>query len=293
MFPTLLLFLAALPPITPPDVSSAVVEVVRRHGPDLNEETERALQRLGEAGDRSAFALLGELHGMSIPGREPDWSKWCSYSEMAGEHSGALHNLATCYFLGQGRPRDLNRALELYERASQLGFAKSHCALGNMLISGMAGRQDPAYGLELCRHAADSGEPDAATDYGGYLLLGEHIERDPVEARRYLAAAAERRQPNAAFLLGQIYWNGDGIEQDREEAVRWWIVAHEGGRPDAASAIGLYLAARVFEQQRSGVIDQPLVERAIHWERIAAVQDPDPAKRAQAAQVLELLTRTR
>lgn len=292
MSPLLLLIFAGLPPIADPEISSAVTEVVRSHGVVLDEQTVPALRRLGEAGDRSAFALLGELYMMSA-GRDPDWSQSCDYSERAGDHSSALHNLATCYFLGRGRSRDLVRAFELYERASAMGFAKSHCALGNMLVSGMAGRRDASLGLELCRHAADAGVSDAATDYGGYLLTGEHIERNPVEARRYLASAAAARQPNAAFLLGQIYWNGDGVERDQEEAVRWWTVAHEAGRPDAAFAIGRYLAARALEQRGSGVTDQSLAERAAHWLRLAVAHDPDPAHRELAAHGLELLTQTR
>ena len=156
MSPLLLLIFAGLPPIADPEISSAVTEVVRSHGVVLDEQTVPALRRLGEAGDRSAFALLGELYMMSA-GRDPDWSQSCDYSERAGDHSSALHNLATCYFLGRGRSRDLVRAFELYERASAMGFAKSHCALGNMLVSGMAGRRDASLGLELCRHAADAG----------------------------------------------------------------------------------------------------------------------------------------
>jgi len=279
----------AVPLSTGVDVSPAVRAVILKHrggGP----EAERALEKLLSDGDRSAAVLLAEL--LMQPARRggPDPVRACDYAEAAGEHPEALHNLAYCFENGLGRPTDKARARTLYAKASDLGFAKSACALGNLLIGGQGGPADATRGVDLCRRAADAGDPDAQTDYGGYLLIGRNIPKDVVEARRYLALAAARKHANAAFLLGQIYWNGDGVAKDRAEAARWWRVAYDGGRSDAARLLALEALGRLVaaHDSREPAPVQNLDE-ARRWLTIAAEKDPDPAQRRVAADMLSKL----
>src|SRR5687767_50224 len=135
------------------EISPAVAAVAGKHGSKFPPEAVKELEALEAGGDRTAAALLGEIHMFA---NRPDWARGCAHSEKAGLHASALHNLATCHFLGKGRPRDLARARSLYGQASELGFAKAACALGNMLIAGQGGEPDIARGLELCRQAADA-----------------------------------------------------------------------------------------------------------------------------------------
>jgi TPR repeat protein len=289
---SLILAAAAAAPLSQGvEISPAVAAVAGRHGSNLPPEAVKELERLETEGDRTAAALLGELYMLSS---RPDWARGCTHSERAGRHASALHNLATCHFLGKGRPRDLPRARTLYQQASDMGFAKAACALGNMLIAGQGGEPDVVRGLDLCRRAADAGEADAQTDYGGYLLIGRHIAKDAVRARHYLSLAAERKQANAAFLLGHIYWNGDGVERDRTKAASWWTIAHEGGRPDAAHFIGREAIGRMKAAHEAGRrIPDAALEDAEKWMRIAAEIDPDPGKRANAAEQVETISALR
>jgi TPR repeat protein len=289
-----LILAAAAPLVQTPavQISPEAVAIAREHGIELPPQSVTALERLAAGGDKSAAALLGEY--LMYTGRVPgsDWTRACDYSEQAGAFPSALHNLANCHFYGNGRPKDQARARLLYGQAADLGMAKSACALGNMLIDGEGGEKDEARGLDLCRRAADAGDPDAQTDYGGYALTGQGMVKDAVLARRYLTLAAGKKQGNAAFLLGQIYWNGDGIVADRKEAVRWWTVAHEAGRPDAARLIAGEAIARIDVAVRAN--QKPpadAIADAGRWLKISAEQDPDPANRAKAAELLELLPR--
>jgi len=213
----------ATPLSTEVTVSPAVRAVVLKHrggGP----AAERDLEKLLAGGDRSAAVLLAEL--LMQPDRQggPDLARACGYAEAAGAHPEALHNLANCYDNGLGRPRDKARARELYGKASDLGFAKAACALGNLLMSGEGGAVDVARGIDLCRRAADAGEPDAQTDYGGYLLVGRNVPRDAVQARRYLtlaAAARETGRPIPALILDEARgWMKIAAERDPDPANR-------------------------------------------------------------------------
>ncbi|MGZ8298494.1 MAG: tetratricopeptide repeat protein [Allosphingosinicella sp.] len=267
------------------EISPAVQRVAGPHGIKLPPDAVRELEKLEAAGDRTASALLGEYYMVTSP---QDWARACDYHEKAGRHASGLHNLATCHFLGNGRPRDLAKARTLYEQASDLGFAKAACAFGNMLIAGQGGDKDAARGLDLCRRAADMGEPDAQTDYGGYLLTGREMPKNAVLARRYLAGAAAKRHVNASYLLGQIYWNGDGVERDRAEAARWWKVAHEAGRPEAAFMIGIEATTRIADARKANrSIPAEALNDAETWLKIAETREPNPAKRREAAELLQ------
>ena len=234
--------------------------------------------------------MLGELWMMPDRPGGPDPSRSCDHMEKGNQHPEGLHNLATCYLTGNGRPVDLAKARDLYRQAADQGYAKSACAYGNMLIRGAGGRQEIAHGLELCRQAADAGTADAQTDYGGYLLTNQYTTKNAVEARRYLSMAAEKQQHNAEFLLGQIYCNGDGVEKDITQAAMWWIKAYDGGRRDAAFLIG-NAAMRVVADGAIAKREAPTVavEQARKWLAIAAKEDFDPGRRAKASELLSLL----
>lgn len=284
-----LVVLAASPSATV-EVSPEVKALVAKHGTTFGPELEKGLETLRAQGDRTAAALLGEI--LMMPGRTggPDYSRSCAYSEAAGRHASALHNLATCYFNGQGRPRDMAKARELYGRAAGMGFPKASCALGNMLISGTGGPPDVQRGLDLCREAADAGEPDAQTDFGGYLLTNKYISKNAVEARRYLSQAAEKGQPNAAFLLGQIYWNGDGVEKDLAAAAKWWKIAYEGGRADAARLLGAAALRQISSELKANrSVPAVVIGEAKQWFSIAAERDPNPDERRKASEAFKLI----
>jgi TPR repeat protein len=271
-------------------ISPAVQAVAAKYGKNFGPQAEKELESLRANGDRTAAALLGEL--LMFPDRAggPDFARSCDQSEAAGRHASALHNLATCYFAGQRRPRDLNKARELYGQAAGLGMPKSKCAFGNMLVRGDGGPAEPARGVELCRQAADTGESDAQTDYGGYLLTDRYVAKDAVAARRYLTLAAEAGHRNAAFLLGQIYWNGDGIDKNVPQAAIWWITAYEKGRTDAPLLIGTAAFSLIVEAAKTKEpIATVVIDQARRWLAIAADQDTDALKREKAKELLRLL----
>lgn len=269
-----------------PDVKAIIAEYGNGFGPAAESE----LRSLSAIGDRSASALLGEL--LMMPDRigGPDLAGSCDYSEKAGQVVSALHNLATCYFQGTGRPKDIVKARDLYRQAAELDYPRSKCAFGNMLVHEQGGPADPVRGIELCRQGAEAGDPDAQTDYAGYLLTGKYAPKDAVTARQYLSKAAEKGHRNAAFLLGQIYWYGDGIERNVPQAAIWWIKAYERGRKDAAFWIGGAAASLVVDAAKS---KQPVATTAIaqarKWLGIAALEDPDSKKRTSAREMQESL----
>lgn len=194
-----------------------------------------ALDELADAGDISALEALGEIHNGGVFGVPRNTTLACDYFERVGNRRpDSLHNLATCFWSGNGRPKDQAKARELYIQAAERGWRMSFCAYGNMLVRGEGGPIDAEEGLRLCRMTALTGDADAQTDYGTYLLTGQGTERDPVAARFVLEQAGAQGQANASFLLGQIYTKGDGTRADDGVAAEWFEKAYDNGRGDAA-----------------------------------------------------------
>lgn len=251
----------------------------------------RRLEVLASEGDLSAAEVLGEAaqHGgfgvTADPAKACDW-----YERAAGERADSAHNLALCFETGSGRPHNPVRARSLYAAAAARGWIQAKCALGTMLVRGVGGPVDAPRGAALCREAAEAGNAHAQTDYANYLLMGQGVPKDMVEARRWYTAAAEQNQPNAALVLGQIYWNGDGVAADPRAAERWWRVAHAHGRADAAGLIVKAIFKRMITT-RDGKqsIDRSMLPEAVHWLRIAAEKEPDPARRATFGETLKSL----
>jgi uncharacterized protein len=272
------------------EISPAVMALGQKYGKAPSLDLERDLEALEKGGDRTAAVMLGELLMRPDHPGGPDYVRSCDYMEKSGQHPEGLHNLATCYFKGNGRPIDPVKARQLYGQAADKGYAKSACAYGNMLVRGEGGPADVTRGLDLCLRAADFGDADAQTDYGGYLLTGRYMVKDVVAARRYLSLAADQGHPNAEFLLGQIYWNGDGVEKGIPQAAIWWIKAYDGGRRDAAFLIG-NAAMRIVVDGAKAKHEAPTIaiEQARKWLGTASQEDPDAQKRARATELLRLL----
>ncbi|WP_417619110.1 tetratricopeptide repeat protein [Parasphingorhabdus sp.] len=251
-----------------------------------------ALDALGRKGDDSALELLGEIYAGAAFDYERDSAKACSYfGRVTQVRPDTLHNLATCFYSGDGRPQDYTQARLLYKQAAELGYAKAKCAYGNMLIAAQGGTMDIDQGLALCRKAAETGLADAQADLAGYLLLGKVIAKDAVEARKWFLAAAEQGHANASFVLAQIYWNGDGVDKNRDEAEKWWKISYQAGRKDASFHLGNANIAKMFiytDDKITGV-DLKKMQAAREWFELAKDNANRPEQRAEAGKMLVMI----
>lgn len=285
---SLLLLFAAQTPTNVQIYSPAVDALIADRAKLAPEELIRRLEVLADEGDLSAAEVLGEFaqhggFGVTVnPTTACDW-----YARAAGERADSTHNLALCFETGSGRPHDPARARSLYAVAAAKGWIQAKCALGTMLVRGLGGPVDAPRGVALCREAAEAGNAHAQTDYGIFLLEGKIVPKDAVAARRWLTAAAEQKQANAAFLVAQIHWYGDGTPFDRAAAERWWRVAYDGGRKDAA----IHVAQAIYKEisPDGNVVNRARIPEWIEWLRIAAAEDPDPARRAKWQEIVKSL----
>ena len=248
----------------------------------------RTLEDMARAGRADAQEMLGEAlfrGGFSGP---PDQVSACRYFlQASASRRDALHNLAHCAESGVGGKPDYARAAQLYRQATEKGYPKSMCALGNLYIAGKGVPKDAKRGADLCRQGAEAGDEDAQTDLGNQYVQGIGVPHDIIQARHWYELAAAKGQANAEFVLGQIYWNGDGVARDQAKAAELWKAAYRGGRVDAAPLLAHWTFAQWMAVHRKG--DFALLDEAIAWEQVSLKSAPNEDARGQAGDFLKLM----
>lgn len=253
------------------------------------DEGRRQLEALAKAGRTDAAELLGEFLGVGGP-LAKDRRAACRWFETAARDRGdGRHNLAFCFETGDGGSQDLAQAARLYGEASEMGFAKSSCALGNLMIAGKGVPRDVPGGVANCLKGAEAGDRDAQTDVGNFYLQGEVVPKDMARAAFWYEKAAAQRQANAAFVLGQMYSNGDGVPKEAARAVELWTIAYEGGRIDAAYLLGMEAAGRAFDKGPPASVDPEALATGIRYLEVTVHDDADAGHRERAEKVLEAL----
>lgn len=274
------------PPI-PADLSAAMAQA------DKGDPAE--LLRLADAGRADAQLYAG---GMLMFGRgsiAPNPAKGCAYVEKASvARADAMHLTGLCYRQGLGGTRDAEKAKAAFARADQMGYPKSKCALGEMLLADAA---QAAQGLALCRQAAEAGDVDAQVTTADAYFKGQGAKRDPAEARQWYEKAANQQNAQAARKLGEMYASGDGGRRDKKKAMSLWQAAEKAGDPLAP----ILVADQMFSEITGGrkpepgrfafrggipVADIDVVE---DWYRQALARDPRPDVKARAELALSVL----
>ena len=110
----------------------------------------------------------------------------------------AAFNLGLLYDLGQGVPRDSDKAYHWYLQA------------------------------------ADADDPAAEFNVGIMNDSGIGVPHDPAAAARWYARSAAHGNMRAAYNLGQLYAAGDGVPRNPKAAMTWFETAVQGGIQAAA-----------------------------------------------------------
>ena len=269
--------------------------------PDLQAALQQAdagdpapLVKLADGGDANAQYYAGVMYIFGRGKIAKDPSRGCAYEEKASAHrADAMHMLARCYQTGVGGDQDKTKAEAAYQRADQMGYVKSKCALGQMLLA----EPDKAeQGLALCKDAGAAGDTDAQITVASAYDNGTIVKRDPAEARRWYEMAAQQNA-SAARRLGELWASGDGGRKDTKKALDLWIGAEKSG--DVLSPI--LVADQLFSDLTGGRKPEPGryafrggvpmadIEAIETWYREAANRDPRPEVKQRANYALAIL----
>ena len=193
-----------------------------------------------------------------------------------------LYLLAVFHEHGDGVPKNLDLAIDLYERSAAKGYHKAQYNLGVMYAEGRGVEQDFELAAELYQQAAQQGYYKAKFNLGLLYLDGRGVELDLREAFRLVKEAADQvieapdqKSAKIIFTLGVFYGKGWGVGRNNSETVRLLELAAKHGYDKAQYNLGV-----LYENGEMGVIQD--LRTAAYYYKQAAEQGYDLAKQAVA-----------
>jgi TPR repeat protein len=144
----------------------------------------------------------------------------------------AQAELAFCYSIGKGVPKDDSEALRFLRLAAEQGNERGLVELGYYYENGWGGlRKDDREAVRLFKLAADQGHPKGQLNLGRAYMIGlGGLPKDEAEAVRQYKLAAGQGYRGAQNVLAIIHSQGRaGLRRDDQEAARLYkILADEG-----------------------------------------------------------------
>ena len=174
------------------------------------------------------------------------------------------------------------------------------CALpiSKLYLSGEEVPKDIPKALELFQKSAAQGNTFAQYRLGRLYLLGEDIAKNVDVAIRWLTASAKQGNQYAQYALGKLYLLGEDAPKDVDTAIRWLTASAEQGNiyarffldhPDSFRDPSLFFAAtrllhhlsRIFREKQERLSGGPRMQvesklrRKIRQKKIAQGHAPD------------------
>lgn len=215
---------------------------------------------------------------VSVPTAEQVFQSTLKTAE-AGD-AKAQFDAAKAYNNGEGVPKDIDKAIEWYQKAADQGNADAQNALGLAFKSA----KDDIKAIEWFRKAADQGHADAQLNLGRAYFSGVEVvpedkdedvfvvvPKDVNKAIEWWRKAADQGFAEAQMALGRAYRRGNGVPLDIDKATEWFRKAADQGDADAQTSLaGAYSSLAAAYILGRGV---PKDDReAAEWYRKAADQ---------------------
>jgi len=214
----------------------------------------------------------------------PDHAKWYVKASKKGDPV-AKFQLGQLFEVGTKKtPKDLMKALRLYEAANEKGYRRAAAAMAHLLLDMENTAEiprDEELAMKVLKEASDAGNVDSA------FLLAQHMLNTPgadhAEAVDLLKRAAEPPHvlPVSAHSLGNLYLGeSDTVAKDMQKAVTWWRAAAHHGFPPALGNVGAFHLNEVLEGIDSKAPKEDLAlkaKEADRWLRPAAMSGYGPA----------------
>lgn len=235
---------------TPSDLYDFAVETLKSKGP----QHDHALAVLCfKAGAMQGHALSQAALGLSYNVSDsltyqPQQAIYWLEQASAQNEPQAMTALATIYMQNDTKEAaNVERALQLWQAAADLGNTQALCALGNCYLQGLGVEADPQKAIELFSKAQGEG----AMCLGEMYLKGKEVDQNYELAKQYYEQALKENMHAACRYLGHLYENGLGVKQDRKKAASLYQQGYE--HDDANS--GMALADLYFEGIEPGKPD--------------------------------------
>lgn len=178
------------------------------------------------------------------------------------------------------KPEDQKKAFQLFEKAAEMGLAKSQSKVAYYFKTGKNNIVEKNLGeaLKWCGKAYKQGDP------GAFSLMGQ-ISREMGDRAgfiRYHKEAADYGWPFSQYQIGYAYYIKD-ISGDIFDAIYWLKKASDQSQPDAQKLLGEILLKRFKKGQEELVIKYLSKARKGFLDKIENPDSDGAEKHAQDA----------
>ena len=146
--------------------------------------------------------------------------------------------LAKAYHLGEGVPKDEEKAVQWWEKAAENGNVSAQVSLGGVYSLGAGVPKNYAAAVRWWKKAAEQDDVTAEGNLGTAYGLGMGVPKDEVESVRWHTKAAANGNAASQFSLGMFYLQGAGVPKDEAEGVKWLRKSAEQGNADGEFWLG-------------------------------------------------------
>jgi hypothetical protein len=196
-----------------------------------------AAKNAPEAEARLAYWINNGVGGLAKDNvKAEQWAKKALADGLPAKATNSVEaqtELAVLYEFGLGVPQDFGKAVELYQKATDQGYADAQNRLGSLYEHGRGVTKDFGKAAELFQKAADQGSADAQNRLGWLYQHGAGVPKDFGKAAELFEKAADSGLARAQNNLGSLYENGWGVAQDWEKAAELYQKAANQGNQDA------------------------------------------------------------
>ena len=170
--------------------------------------------------------------------------------------SNAICALATIYFNGKHVEKDIDKAMDFYNKAAELDDKSALHALGEIYRDGDEVEKDTDKAIKFFEQS------NSYSEIADMYRFGDGVESDSKKAIEYY------EKDNNFSDIADMYMEGDAVEKNVEEAVKWYKKAADAKDTEAMMNIGnMYLEGKKIEQD---------IKEAINWYQKAAEQKSKP-----------------
>lgn len=230
-------------PLSPaaPELAASPVQVLVPK-PPADADTLAAARRAIHAISQRDWGVLG---AEELIGKATRVAPFEAIQTLAGQgDAGAQTLLAFATESGlNGRERNVEEALRLYQSAARQGHANAQANLGWKYSSGVGtlARND-AEAVRLFRLSAEQSNPLGQANLAAMTEAGRGgLQKDEAEAARLYKLAAAQGSALAQANLGHMYESGrGGLAKDERQALQLYRLAADQGNAYAQSALGVF-----------------------------------------------------
>ena len=191
----------------------------------------------------------------------------------AAKEQDSCYELARILEKGTDAPKDLARALTLYQAACDGGVFAACNSLGALYATGDGVARDDAKAVELYQQSCDHGYARACVNLGAMHFEGNGVPKNESLGARLFLRGCEGGEPLGCLNVSVAYGGGLGVPKDDAEAFSYADRACTAGAVRGCVRVGMakVSGAGVAKDVKAGLaqLDAPM-----HARRSRGVREP-------------------